>query len=146
MNKAEYTATPVVYMWAGIVTEKFLGNLGRSSVLKKIKNAKRIIVKRLMVSSTRALPQKVMVEVEGEAGQWPKEVDDLCFHTGEFYPPPPPLSPPPNLHAHISASKPISQPLGQNPNLEAQIPLGWNLGLGDGNLALRWDLGLKTGI
>ena len=55
-----------------------------------------------------------------------------------------PLSP--NLQAHISASRPISQPQGPNPSLEAQIPRGWDLGLEDGILALRWDLGLEVGI
>ena len=31
-------------------------------------------------------------------------------------------TPPPHLQAHISASKPISQPRGPNPSLEAEIP------------------------
>ena len=53
---------------------------------------------------------------------------------------------PPNLQAHISASRPISQPRSPNPSLEAPIPPGWYLGLEDGILALRWDLGLEVGI
>ena len=46
-----------------------------------------------MVSCDRALPKQVVLEVEGEAGQRPEGVDDLCFHTyGEFSPSPPPPS------------------------------------------------------
>ena len=57
------------------------------------------------------------------------------------------LRPPsPNLHAHISASRPISQPHGPNPSFEAQIPRGWDLGLEYGIIALRWDLDLEVGI
>ena len=38
-----------------------------------------------MVSGTRALLKKVVVEVEGEQGSGPEGVDDLCFHTyGDF--------------------------------------------------------------
>ena len=61
--------------------------------------------------------------------------------------------PPPSLQAHISAWRPISQPRGPNPSLEAQIPREWNLGLGIGIWALRvgfgpqdWNLGLEAGI
>ena len=61
--------------------------------------------------------------------------------------------PPPSLQTHISAWRPISQPRGPNPSLEAQIPRDWNLGLGVEILALRmgfepqdWDLGLQAGI
>ena len=89
-------------------------------------------------------------------GGGPEGVGDLCIHTyGEFSPPPPPSSypPPPSLQAHISAWRPISQPQGPNPSLEAQIPRDWNLGLGVGIWALRvgfgpqdWDLGLQARI
>ena len=91
---------------------------------------------------------RLCLKLRGEQGSGPKEVDDLCFHTyGEFSPPPPPPPPPPHppppsleahisasrpisqprgpylsLEAHISASRPISQPQGPNPSLEAQIP------------------------
>ena len=51
------------------------------------------------------------------------------------------LRTPPKRQAHISASKPLSQPRGPNPSLEAQIPRGRNLGLKN-----SWDLDLKTGI
>ena len=95
-------------------------------------------------------------------GSGPEGVDDLCFHTyGEFspsssspsYPPPP-------------ASRPISQPGGPYPSLQAQIPVlrpkshpkgpiptprpsfhspgiwASRLGFGPGG----WDMGLKAGI
>ena len=56
-------------------------------------------------------------------GSGPEGADDLCFHTGEISPfPPPSQYPPPSLQAHISASRPISQPWGWNPSPEAQIP------------------------
>ena len=61
--------------------------------------------------------------------------------------------PPPSLQAYISAWRPISQPRGPNPSLDAQIPREWNLGLWVGIWALRvgfgpqdWDLGLEAGI
>ena len=51
------------------------------------------------------------------------------------------------------ASRPISQPGGPYPSLEAQIPRDWNLGLEVEIWALRvgfwpqdWDLGLEAGI
>ena len=54
----------------------------------------------------------------GEHGSGPEGVNDLCFHTyGEFSPPP---SPP---HPFPPASRPISQPGGPYPSLEAQIPV-----------------------
>ena len=63
------------------------------------------------------------------------------------------IPPPPSLQTHISAWRPISQPPGPNPSLEAQIPRDWNLGLGVGIWALRvgfgpqdWDLGLEAEI
>ena len=44
-----------------------------------------------MVSGTCALPKEVVLEVEGEAGQRSRRVNDLCFHTyGKFSAPPPP--------------------------------------------------------
>ena len=69
---------------------------------------------------------------KGMQGSGPKEVHDLCFHTGEISPPaPPPLSPPflkfqsgvpyLSLEAQISISRPKSQPRGPNPSLKAQI-------------------------
>ena len=61
--------------------------------------------------------------------------------------------PPPSLQAYISAWRPISQPRGPNPSLDAQIPREWNLGLGVEISALKmgfepqdWDLGLQAGI
>ena len=79
-------------------------------------------------------------------GSGPEGVDDLCFHTGEFSPPPPSSSPP-------STSRPISQPRGSYPSLEAQIPVlrpkshlrGPNPSL-EGFGPQDWDLGLKAGI
>ena len=50
----------------------------------------------------------------------------------------PPCPPPPT-------SRPIFQPRGPYPSLEAQIPLGWDLGIEDG-IYLRWDLGSKVRI
>ena len=41
--------------------------------------------------------------------KYPEAVDDLCFHTGEFSPPPPSPAYPP-LEAQILASRPKSQP------------------------------------
>merc|ERR1712002_618762 len=62
-------------------------------------------------------------------------------------------APPTSLQSHISASRPISQPRGPNPSLEAQIPRDWNLGLGVEIWALRvgfgpqdWNLGLEAGV
>ena len=93
-----------------------------------------------MVSCTRALLKYVMMVVEGGSrAAAPKGSMTYAFtHMGNF-----PLlllllllllrtPPPPKLHAHISASRPISQPQGPNPSLEAQIPVK--------------DLGLKTEI
>ena len=42
LNKAEYTATLVACGWAGAVLERSLGHLGRSCVLKKLKNAEKV--------------------------------------------------------------------------------------------------------
>ena len=41
-NKAGYTATLVACGWAGAVMEKVTGELGRSSELKTLKNAKKV--------------------------------------------------------------------------------------------------------
>ena len=41
-NKTGYTATPVTCGWAGAVLEKVIGHQGRSSKLKKIKNAEKV--------------------------------------------------------------------------------------------------------
>ena len=86
------------------------------------------------------------LKLRGEQGSGPKRVDDLCFHTGEFSPPPSPPPPPPT-------SRPISQPQSPYPSLEAQIPVlrpkslkAWSWGLKMGFKPWRWDLGLKTGI
>ena len=72
----------------------------------------------------------------------PERVDDLCFHAyGELSPPSPsPMYPLP------PASRPIFQPQGPNPSLEAWIPWGRKFGLKDRILAIRWDLGLEVGI
>ena len=51
-------------------------------------------------------------------------------------------TPPPNLQAHISALKPISQPQGLNRSLVAQIPLGLKLGF----WPRGWNIGLEAEI
>ena len=107
-----------------------------------------------MVSGTRALLKWVVVEVEGGAGQRPRRgrwpmLSHIwgvfsSFSFSFFSSSAPPLPP---------ASRPISQPGGPYPSLEAQIPVLspksletriWALGLGFGPWG--WDLGLKTGI
>ena len=73
---------------------------------------------------------RLWLKLRGEQGSGPEGVDDLCFHTyGGFSPsssPPPPSSftypPSPSHEAHISASRPISQPRDPYPSLEAHIP------------------------
>ena len=77
-----------------------------------------------------------MVEVGGEQGSGPEEVDDLCFHTEEF------------------------SPRGRNLGLKDRIlAIRWNLGLEDGiwtsrlgfgprgwGMALRLGYGFEAGI
>ena len=46
---------------------------------------------------------RLWLKLRGMQGSGPKGIDDLCFLTGEFSPPPPPPLFPPHLQAHISA-------------------------------------------
>ena len=73
-----------------------------------------------MVSATCALPKKVVLKVEGEAGQWPRRARWPMlsyiwgiFSSSFFFSFVSPLPP---------TSRPISQPWGFYPSLEAQIP------------------------
>ena len=69
-----------------------------------------------MVSGARALPNWVVLEVEGEQGSGPEGVDDLCFHTYGEFSPSPPSSPSPPLEL---VSRPKFQSQGPNPSLKA---------------------------
>ena len=93
---------------------KSLGHLGRSCMLKKLKNAEKVNSRKSVRWS--AVPQpclsKLLMKLRGEQGSGPEGVDDLCFHTyGRFCPSPPP---PPSLPLK-------SQSGGLNSSLEPQI-------------------------
>ena len=83
-----------------------------------------------------------MLEVEGGAGQQPKGVDDLCFHTyGELSP-----------YPQIPAKRPKPHPRGWDLGLRLRFgPQGWDLGLQARIWASRlgfwpgaWDSGLDS--
>ena len=56
INKAGYTATPVACRGAGAVLEKVTGAFGGSSKLKKLKNAKKVIVAKALDGQRYPLP------------------------------------------------------------------------------------------
>ena len=122
-NKAGYTATLVACGWAGAVLEKVTRASGQEPYAQKAQKRQKSNCRKSVRWS--AVPvaclSKLWLKLRGEQGSGPQGVNDLYFHTyGEFSPPshPPSLS----LQAHISAWRPISQPQGPNPSLEAQIP------------------------
>ena len=126
-NKAGYTATLVACGWAGAVLEKVTRASGQEPYAQKRwkSNSRKSV--RWSAAPVPCL-SRLWLKLRGKQVSGPEGVDDLCFHTGEFSPPPssppspPPPPPPPHLQAHISALKPISQPWGPNPGLEVQIP------------------------
>ena len=90
----------------------------------------------------------------GEQSSGPKGVDDLCFHTYGEFSPPSPSSSPSSYPPLPPASRPISQPQGPYPSLEAQIPVLrpksletgiWALGLEFGPWPLRVRFGPQEG-